>query len=96
MPLFRNVPAWDQDFRRVIWTFFQAILCPELAAPETLQVLKASKRQPPAPFSFSCYDDQCPILFHSEGEGKEMINSRRQEIFREFIKAHYSMSRCLR
>ena len=92
MPLFRNVPAWDKDFWHVAWTFFQAILCPELANPETLQVMKASKRNPPAPISFARHGDECPSLFKTEEEGKAMNNGHRQEIFREFMKAHYSMS----
>ncbi|KAI1786440.1 hypothetical protein LXA43DRAFT_1065080 [Ganoderma leucocontextum] len=88
-PLLRNIPGWDQDFRRVAWNFFQAALRPDLAAPETLQLMKASKRQPPAPVQFALNPDGCPILVNEEN-GKGLTNARRQELFREYIKTHYS------
>ncbi|KAI1783691.1 hypothetical protein LXA43DRAFT_1067395 [Ganoderma leucocontextum] len=90
-PLLRNVPGWDQDFCRVAWNFFQATLRPDLAAPETLQLMKASKRHPPPPFEFQLYGNGSPILTNEEN-GKALTNARRQEGFRDYIKAHYSLA----
>ncbi|PIL25595.1 hypothetical protein GSI_11343 [Ganoderma sinense ZZ0214-1] len=73
-PLLRNVPGWDQDFRRVAWNFFQATLRPDLAAAETLQVMKA-----------------CPILVDTEN-GKPIKGRRMQEVFREYMRAHYNLA----
>ncbi|PIL28432.1 hypothetical protein GSI_08466 [Ganoderma sinense ZZ0214-1] len=90
-PLLRNILGWDQDFRRVAWNFFQATLRPDLAAAETLQVMKAAKRLPPATFQFNVYPDKCPILVDTEN-GKVIKGSRMQEVFREYMKAHYNLA----
>ncbi|PIL26692.1 hypothetical protein GSI_11219 [Ganoderma sinense ZZ0214-1] len=91
VPLLRNVPGWDHDFRRVVWNFFQATLRPDLATAETLQVMKASKRVPPTRHQFDFYPDGCPILVDTEN-GKGLKGGRMQEVFRDFIKAHYSLA----
>ena len=89
--LFRNVPAWDKDFRRVAWEFFKAALRPNLSSPDTLKVVEASRRQPPPPFQFSLYDDGCPILVNTE-DGETIKNPRRRDAMREYMKLHYSRS----
>ena len=89
--LFRNLPAWDKDFRRVAWGFFKAALRPDLSSPDTLEVVEASRRQPPPPFQFSLYDDGCPILVNTE-DGETIKNPRRRDAMREYMKLHYSTS----
>ncbi|KAI1790342.1 hypothetical protein LXA43DRAFT_1062149 [Ganoderma leucocontextum] len=89
--LFRNVPGWDKDFRRVAWNFFQAALRPDLSTPDTLDAVQASRRQPPPPFQFALHDDGCPVLVDEE-YGKPLKNPRRQDAMREYVKRHYSLA----
>nr|VWP02017.1 Aspartic proteinase [Ganoderma boninense] len=90
-PLLRNVPGWDKDFRRVAWNFFQAALRPDITSPDTLEVVQASRRQPPPPFQFDVYEDCCPILVKEE-DGITLKGPRRQDALREYMKIHYSLA----
>ncbi|KAI1796327.1 hypothetical protein LXA43DRAFT_1057650 [Ganoderma leucocontextum] len=87
-PQFRNVKGWDQDFRRKAWSFFQAVLEPEQASQETIDLVHAARRQPAAPVVFNCYADSTPILTDQEN-GKTAPTYRRQHIVREYLRLHY-------
>lgn len=93
-PLFRNVKGWDQDFRRKAWLFFQAILAPELATQDTLDVLQATRKHAAAPFVFDLYSDGTPILPDGKDNGKLLPTYRRQHILREYLRIHYGTSSC--
>ena len=85
------MPSWDKDFRRVAWHFFGAALRPDLFTSEILDVVQASRRAPPPPFLFACYEDGCPILVNKE-DGNTLKNPRRRDAMREYMKLHYSTS----
>ncbi|KAI1784146.1 hypothetical protein LXA43DRAFT_1067020 [Ganoderma leucocontextum] len=87
-PQFRNVKGWDQDFRRKAWSFFQAVLDPEQASQETIDLVHAARRQPAAPVVFNCYPDGTPIPTDKEN-GKTAPTYRRQHIVREYLRLHY-------
>nr|VWO98097.1 Zn(2)-C6 fungal-type domain-containing protein [Ganoderma boninense] len=91
-PQFRSVKGWDTDFRRTAWTFFQAILDPEQASQDTLELVHATRRQPPAPVTFEVYADGTPIMPTDPegGQKKGPTTARRQQILREYIRMHYS------
>ena len=74
------------------WGFFKAALRPDLSSPDTLEVVEASRRQPPPQFQFSLYPDGCPILVNTE-DGVMIKSPRRWDALREYMKLHYSTSR---
>ena len=84
--------GWDTDFRRTAWAFFQAILDPEQASQDTLDLVHATRRQPPAPFAFELYADGTPVMPENPegGQKKAPLTNRRQQILREYIRLHYS------
>ena len=92
VPLFRSIPNWDKDVREHAWQFFPAVLHPERATQEAVELVQGLQKDAREPTVFQTYEDGTPILFNKDPNGNALCRKDLVAMVRDFMKRHWGKS----
>ncbi|KAI0710651.1 hypothetical protein C8Q76DRAFT_798195 [Earliella scabrosa] len=90
VPLFRDMKAWDSEFRENFWSFFPSVLNPEKSTEKSTELHETLRKKSSKPkVVFETYEDGTPILFNRDPNGNSLTTKMCKSIIREYMSIHH-------